>query len=146
MLVSRIKAVLRACELFHSVVFNSFATPRTVAHHVPLSMEFARQEYCSGLSFPPARDLPNPGIETMSPALSSRLYPWATREAQIKVIWYNIYIERDDLYVLSHFSHVQLFVSLWTVASQLFCPWDPLGKNTGVDCHALLQGIFPMQG
>ena len=75
MLVSRIKAVLRACELIHSVVFNSFATPRTVAHHVPLSMEFARQEYCSGLSFPPARDLPNPGIETMSPALSSRLYP-----------------------------------------------------------------------
>jgi len=26
------------------------------------------------------------------------------------------------------------------------CPWDSLGKNTGVDCHALLQGIFPTQG
>ena len=26
------------------------------------------------------------------------------------------------------------------------CPWDSLGKNTGVGCHALLQGIFPTQG
>ena len=24
----------------------------------------------------------------------------------------------------------------------LLCPWDSLGKNTGVDCHAVLQGIF----
>ena len=26
------------------------------------------------------------------------------------------------------------------------CPWDSPGKNTGVDCHSLLQEIFPMQG
>ena len=88
MLVSRVKAVLRACDLIHSFMFNSFATPQTVAHQAPLSMEFARQEYCNGLPFPPARHLPNPGIKTMSPALSSRLYPWATREAQIKAIQY----------------------------------------------------------
>ena len=25
-------------------------------------------------------------------------------------------------------------------------PWDSPGKNTEVDCHALLQGIFPTQG
>ena len=25
-------------------------------------------------------------------------------------------------------------------------PWDSLGKNTGVGCHVLLQGIFPTQG
>ena len=29
---------------------------------------------------------------------------------------------------------------------QLLCPLDSLGKNTGVGCHALLQGIFPIQG
>ena len=29
---------------------------------------------------------------------------------------------------------------------QLFCPWDSPGQNTGVGCHALLQGIFPTQG
>ena len=30
--------------------------------------------------------------------------------------------------------------------ARLFCPWDSPGKNTGVGCHALLQGIFPTQG
>ena len=28
----------------------------------------------------------------------------------------------------------------------LLCPWDSPDKNTGVGCHALLQGIFPTQG
>ena len=30
--------------------------------------------------------------------------------------------------------------------TRLLCPWYSLGKNTGMDCHALLQGIFPTQG
>ena len=30
--------------------------------------------------------------------------------------------------------------------TRLLCLWDPPGKNTGVSCHALLQGIFPTQG
>ena len=30
--------------------------------------------------------------------------------------------------------------------TRLLCPWDFLGKNTGVGCHFLLQGIFPTQG
>ena len=30
--------------------------------------------------------------------------------------------------------------------ARLLCPGDSLGKNTGVGCHALLQGIFPTQG
>ena len=30
--------------------------------------------------------------------------------------------------------------------ARLLCPWDSPGKNTGVGCHALLQGIFPTQG
>ena len=29
---------------------------------------------------------------------------------------------------------------------KLLCPWDSPGKHTGVDCHFLLQGIFPTQG
>ena len=43
-------------------------------------------------------------------------------------------------------SHVQLFVTPWTAAHQLLCPWDSPGKNTGVSSHSLLQGIFPTQG
>ena len=30
--------------------------------------------------------------------------------------------------------------------TRLFCPWDSPAKNTGVVCHALLQGIFLTQG
>ena len=41
----------------------------TVAHQAPLSMGFSRQEYWSGLPFPPPRDLPSPGIKPTSPAL-----------------------------------------------------------------------------
>ena len=41
----------------------------------------------------------------------------------------------------------QLFVTPWIVAcSKLLCPWDFQGKSTGVGCHFLLQGIFPIQG
>ena len=44
-------------------------------------------------------------------------------------------------------SHVRLFAIPWTLQpTRLLCPWDSPGKNTGVGCHALLQGIFPTQG
>ena len=43
--------------------------PLTVAHQAPLSMEFSRQEYCSGRPFPSPGDLPHPGIKLGSPAL-----------------------------------------------------------------------------
>ena len=39
--------------------------------------------------------------------------------------------------------------SLWTYGLEpirLLCPWDSPGKNTGVGCHALFQGIFLTQG
>ena len=51
-----------------------FVIPRTVACQAPLSMEFFRQEYWSGLPFPPPGDLPNPGIEPVSPALAGRFF------------------------------------------------------------------------
>ena len=42
-----------------------------------------------------------------------------------------------------------MFDSLWPHGLQptkLLCPWDSPGKNTGVGCHSLLQGIFRTQG
>ena len=48
--------------------------------------------------------------------------------------------------VLSHVSHVELFVTLWAVLLQAPCPWDSPGKNTGVGCHFLLQGNLPNPG
>ena len=65
------------CVLNHSVVSDSFATLRTIARQAPLSMEFSRQEYWSGLPLPPAVDLPDPGIELMpqgSPALAGGFF------------------------------------------------------------------------
>ena len=44
-------------------------TPWTVTQQDPLSLGFPRQEYWSGLPFPPPEDLPDPGIEPRSPAL-----------------------------------------------------------------------------
>ena len=51
-----------------------FATPWIVACQAPLSMEFSRREYWSGLSFPSPGDLPNPGTEPTSPALAGRFF------------------------------------------------------------------------
>ena len=43
-------------------------------------------------------------------------------------------------------SHVQLFVTPWTIAYRFLHPWDFPGKSTRMGCHFLLQGIFPIQG
>ena len=46
-----------------------FAIPWTVAHQAPLSMEFSRQGYWSGVPFPSPGNLPDPEIETRPLAL-----------------------------------------------------------------------------
>ena len=33
-----------------------------------------------------------------------------------------------------------------TLCDFIVCPWNSLGKHTGVGCHSLLQGTFPTQG
>ena len=56
---------MHAQSLSHAQLF---VTPWIVAHQVPLSMEFSKQEYWSGLPFPTPGNLPNPGIKPTSPA------------------------------------------------------------------------------
>ena len=58
-------AVLSCSALFDS------ATPWNAACQAPLSMGFSRQEYWSGLPFPPPGDLPNPEIEPRCPTLQA---------------------------------------------------------------------------
>ena len=53
---------------------DSFATLWTIVCQAPLSMRFPRQEYWSGLPFPSPGDLPNPGIEPVSPALAGGFF------------------------------------------------------------------------
>ena len=53
----------------HLIVSYSSSTAWTGARQAPLSVEFSRQEYWSGLPFPSPGDLPNPGTEPRSPSL-----------------------------------------------------------------------------
>ena len=50
-------------------------TAWTVVHQAPLSMGVSRQEYWSGLPFPAPGDLPDPGVEPLSPALQEHTLP-----------------------------------------------------------------------
>ena len=86
----------------------------TVACQAPLSLEFSRQEYCSGLSCPAPRDLPDPGVEPTSlasSAVTGRFFTTSTSwEAHCcsveKLCW--------------------LFATPWTAAARLPCPSLPL--------------------
>ena len=66
-----------------------FETPWTVACQAPLSMEFSRQEYWSGLQFPSPGGLPNPGTEPRSlvfPALAGGFFTTSTIwEGDVKI-------------------------------------------------------------
>ena len=64
-------------QLFCTWSCQLFETPGTEAHQLPLSMDFSRQEHCSGLPFPIPGDLSNPGIEPVSfvsPALTGGFF------------------------------------------------------------------------
>ena len=64
--------------LSHFGCVQLFATTWMLAHQAPLTMGFSRQEYWSGLLFPPPGDLPDPGIKLtslMSPPLQAESLP-----------------------------------------------------------------------
>ena len=67
-------SVCYACVLSHFNRVWFFETLGTVAQQAPLSMGVSRQEYWSGLPCPPPENLPNPGIESVSPALKAGFF------------------------------------------------------------------------
>ena len=83
-----------------------FVTPWTVAHPGPLSMEFSRQEYWSGLTFPSPRDLPDPEIKLASPASPALaggfFYHWITWEA---LIWKFIFFGEMSVHIFCTLSN-----------------------------------------
>ena len=64
-----------------------FVTSWTVAPQAPLFMGFPRQEYWNGLPFPSPRDLPDPGIEPVSPASPMLAGRFFTTEPRGKPVW-----------------------------------------------------------
>ena len=55
-------------------------------------------------------------------------------------------IEKASSSSVSHSVVSDFLLSHGLKLARLLCPQDSPGKNTGVDCHALLQGIFHTQG
>ena len=61
---------------------SSFATPLTVAHQTPLSLEFFSQKYRNELPFPSPGHLPDPGGQTQVSRIAGRFFTvWAIQEA-----------------------------------------------------------------
>ena len=88
-----IRVLMYMCLVLACLVISDSATPWPVACQVPLSMEFSRQEYWSGLPFPSSGDLPDPGIEPIflafpaSPAWAGWFFTsWTTGEAHMPYI------------------------------------------------------------
>ena len=74
------------CVVSHSVVSNS-AAPWAVARQAPVSMEFSRQGYWSGLPFPTPGDLPDLGLDPgspVSPELQADSLPTKPREKPLQ--------------------------------------------------------------
>ena len=107
-------------------VTSDSATPWTVAHQAPLSMEFSRQEYWSGCCFLPQGIFPSQGSNLGLPHHKRFLYRLTTREAHIYIY----------ACVLSHFSCVCLFETLWTVACQA-------SLFIGFYCTSTLWSLLP---
>ena len=57
-----ISSIYMCLYLYVLTCVQLFANPWTVDRQAPVSMEFSRQEYWSGLPFPSPRDLPDPGL------------------------------------------------------------------------------------
>ena len=86
----------KPCEsenVSHSVMSYS-ATPWTVAHQAPLSMEFSRQEHWSGLPFP-SGDLPNPGVEPWSLELAGRFFSTEPRGKPCGCVLIKLYLYKQ---------------------------------------------------
>ena len=79
------------------------------------------------------------------PICSPRVPPLLTRTHAARCVTPSTWSETPTC-LLSPFSHVQLFVTLCTVARQAPLSMGSPGRNTRVDCQALLQGTFPTQG
>ena len=74
------------CVLSHVCLF---VTLWTIARQAPLSTEFSRQEYWSGLPFPTPEDLPKPGIKPVSLASPAWAGKFFTASADI-LFWKNM--------------------------------------------------------
>ena len=127
--------------------------PWAVACQAPLSMEFSRQEYWSGFAISYSRGSSWPRDRTGVSCISYTGSPWGCKELDtterptFSLFECSMCLLNECMHaccLLSRFSRVWLFATLWTAVHSLLCPCDSPGKNTGVASQVLLQGLFPM--
>ena len=68
---------------------SNFVTPRTVAYQAPLSTEFPRQVYYSGLLFPSPRNVPDQGLNPILPHGRQILYHLSQQRSPTPIYIFN---------------------------------------------------------
>ena len=117
---------------------EEFAAPWTVAHQAPLSMEFSRQEYWTGLPFPSPGDLPDPGIEPRFSALQADSLPseppgklpiwnkhfkieeWHPKTSLPKIVAEKLFLRLDNWGLAEMAPHIQFLWESSTVTNSRF--------------------------
>ena len=106
-----------------------FVTPWTVARQAPLSMEFTRQEYWSGLPFPSPGDLPDQGSNLGLLHYNQTLYHLSHQGSPGKLIDYSLYIIELLKFIFNNQSSPGFCAScLFFILLGLFTVWHR-GKN-----------------
>ena len=132
------------CMCMHAKSLQSHLT--LGAHQAPLSMGFISQEYWCGPPCPPPGDLPDPGIKPVSPAapaLQVDSLPLSQKDFQIFISSHNQFLEHETSMCCYALRSVCLTLCNPMDCSLpgTFCPWNSPGKNTGMGCHFLFQGL-----
>ena len=130
------------CEsIFHSPFYD---WPPHLCDRAHLLLPFQGNQSCNA-----------PSLSCIS--LSLFFFPVVIR-LTIKSLYYSTHLQKKTkslslphyftvhVCMLSHFSHIQFFATLWTVARQAPLSLRLPGKNTGMGCHALLQETFLTRG
>ena len=122
------------------LVVSDSCDPMNCSPQAPLSMGFFRQGHWSGLLFPTPGDLPSPGIEHLM-----HLQHWQVDSLPL--------VPAGKPVRLRACVHARLLQLYLTLCDPMDCSppgssvhGDSLVKNTGVDCHVFLLGIFPDPG
>ena len=105
----------------------TLCNPWTIACLTPLSMEFSRQEYWSGLPCSSPRDLLDPGIKLASPALAGSFTNRLLCSRLCLAFGINLDAKRAFIFLHKYFDLLLLFSSSFTASLNLWwwCLWFP---------------------
>ena len=117
----------RKKSVSRSVMSDSLGLLGLTAHQVPLSMEFSRQEYRSGLQFPSPGDLPNPGIKPGSPTLQADSLPSESPEPANNVVRH---------------IHGSIFFKSTNAYQSVICSWLPWASSARNRKHSFMPKVW----